>query len=140
MNKNDKNWHGSFFEDSPENNLHMNQMMNHLQSLISEIVKEAVTAAMERHAQLEEEAKAQSQHFGEVLNVDQAAAFLHIAKPTLYAMTSQRKIPFYKNGKRVLFKRKELEAWLSEGKRDQIGSIKERSSFYINQKPLNGRK
>ena len=47
------------------------------------------------------------------LNIDQAASFLGLKKGTVYNMVSRRTIPFHKVGRRVLFKKEELEAWFA---------------------------
>lgn len=52
----------------------------------------------------------------EILNTDQAAKFPSIAKPTLYGYTSHSKIPCYKTGKRIYFKKSELLEWISKNK------------------------
>lgn len=44
----------------------------------------------------------------EILNADEAASYLSITKSTLYKHTADRKIPHYKNGKKLYFKRTEL--------------------------------
>lgn len=53
----------------------------------------------------------------EVLNLDRACAFLNLAKPTVYGMVSQGKIPYMKQGKKLYFIKQELAAWLKEGRR-----------------------
>lgn len=62
---------------------------------------------------------------GEVLSIEEAALFTRLAKQTLYSLSSQRKIPFYKRGKRVLFKRSELEQWLLENRRKPVSEIQQ---------------
>jgi len=52
----------------------------------------------------------------EVYNMRQAAKFLDIAPQTLYGFTSNKKIPFYKRGKKLYFKKMELEKWLFKNK------------------------
>jgi len=56
----------------------------------------------------------------EVLVIDQASKFLHLSLPTIYALVSNRKIPFMKKGKRLYFSKKELTKWLYETKREAI--------------------
>ena len=59
----------------------------------------------------------------ELMDVDQASEFLHLAKQTLYGLTSERLIPYLKRGKRIYFKREELLDWVNQGKmktRDEI--------------------
>lgn len=52
----------------------------------------------------------------EWLNTEQAAAYLGISKPTLYALTSQRKIKFSKpNGNQNFFKREWLDEYMNNG-------------------------
>lgn len=60
----------------------------------------------------------------EILNVNEAADLTGLARQTLYGMTSQRTIPFFKRGKRILFKRSELEQWLLENRQQTISEIK----------------
>ena len=47
------------------------------------------------------------------LNINQAARFLGLRRGTVYNMVSRRAIPFHKVGRRVLFKKEELEAWFA---------------------------
>ncbi len=57
------------------------------------------------------------------LNVTEAAAFLNLAKQTLYGFTSQSQIPFIKRAKRLLFKKSDLEKWLMEGRCKSISEL-----------------
>ena len=52
----------------------------------------------------------------ELMDVDQASKFLHLAKQTLYGLTSERLIPYLKRGKRIYFKKEELLNWVNQGK------------------------
>ena len=47
----------------------------------------------------------------EPLDIDQAARFIGLKKGTIYNMVSRKVIPYHKVGRRVLFRRSELEAW-----------------------------
>ena len=60
-----------------------------------------------------------------LLSADEAAAVLGIPKNTLYQLTSQRKIPFMKIGKRNLFEEAELISWARSNRkktRDELES------------------
>jgi excisionase family DNA binding protein len=46
-----------------------------------------------------------------LMDVREAAAFLRIAPKTLYGLVSQRRIPFRKAGRRLLFLETELLEW-----------------------------
>lgn len=50
----------------------------------------------------------------EALNIDQAARFTGLKKGTLYNMICKKAIPYYKVGRRVLFRQVELEAWFKK--------------------------
>lgn len=54
----------------------------------------------------------------------EAATFTNLAKQTLYALVSQRRVPHFKRGKRLLFRLSDLEQWLLESKRKTIQEIK----------------
>jgi excisionase family DNA binding protein len=48
---------------------------------------------------------------GEYLDIDQAAALLRVKPSTLYAWVHQRRLPFRKHGRRLVFSRHDLERW-----------------------------
>jgi excisionase family DNA binding protein len=49
----------------------------------------------------------------EVLNFNEATQYLELSHSHLYKQTSSGEIPFYKpNGKKLYFKRSELEIWM----------------------------
>ena len=59
----------------------------------------------------------------EFLNINQASEYLNMAKQTIYALTSKRNIPFIKRGKKLLFRKSELETWLLEGRKKTVKEI-----------------
>ena len=59
------------------------------------------------------------------MNMDEAAAYLKIAKQTLYRHTGERTIPFIKRGKNNLFKQEELDKWLEKGKKHTREQLRE---------------
>jgi excisionase family DNA binding protein len=50
-------------------------------------------------------------------NVQEAAEFLRIAPKTLYGLVSQRRIPYRKAGRRLLFLESELIEWTRPAER-----------------------
>ena len=75
-----------------------------LEELIQGVVKNAVNNAQ------------QAKLTDELMDVDQASEFLHLAKQTLYGLTSERLIPYLKRGKRIYFKKEDLLNWVNQGK------------------------
>jgi len=53
----------------------------------------------------------------ELLETNEAAAFLKIAKQTLYSKVMRREIPHLKQGKKLLFERAALQVYLESGRR-----------------------
>lgn len=45
------------------------------------------------------------------MDVKDLSAYLKISASTIYKFTSTRSIPYYKNGKRLFFKREEINDW-----------------------------
>lgn len=53
----------------------------------------------------------------EVLTVEEAAKFMGIARSTLYKMTSEQTIPFYRpNGKMIYFEKADLLEWVRQNR------------------------
>lgn len=67
-----------------------------------------------------------------VLNFNEATEYLSVSKSHLYKMTSTMQIPHYKpNGKRIYFKREELENWLLRNRITTKDEIEIEASNYI---------
>ncbi|MEJ7821515.1 MAG: helix-turn-helix domain-containing protein [Chitinophagaceae bacterium] len=73
-----------------------------IQKTISKFLSENTTLASESTKQ--------------ILNISEASEFLNLAKQTLYGFTSKNEIPFIKRGKKLYFRKTDLESWLLEGK------------------------
>jgi len=54
------------------------------------------------------------------MTIGEAAAYLGLSVHTLYAWTSQRKVPFIKLGNRVRFDRQKLDAWVGGLSREPV--------------------
>lgn len=54
----------------------------------------------------------------EFLTIQEAATFLNLAVPTIYAKVSKRELPFIKKSKKLYFSKSSLTDYLSEGKND----------------------
>lgn len=65
------------------------------------------------------------------LDVDQAAAFLGIAKATLYGKCSKLLIPHIKKGKKLYFGQSELIEYLKSGKRNTVNDIEQNVSSLL---------
>jgi excisionase family DNA binding protein len=53
----------------------------------------------------------------EVLTVEEASRFMDIASSSLYKMTSDRSIPFYRpNGKMIYFEKSDILAWIRQNR------------------------
>ncbi len=57
--------------------------------------------------------------------IDLAVKITGKAKPTIYSLVSERKIPHSKRGKQLYFSRKELLEWIYSGKRRTASEIRE---------------
>jgi excisionase family DNA binding protein len=55
----------------------------------------------------------------------------HPAKPTVYAWIGQRSIPYHKKGKKLMFLRSEIDAWLKEGRRKTAAEIQSEAEKFV---------
>ncbi len=70
----------------------------------------------------------------EVLNLNQAAEYVSLSKSAVYKKTSERNIPHFKKGKKLYFKRIELDEWLTENKISTHPEIEKEADEYIRTK------
>lgn len=78
----------------------------------------------------------------EVLNLNEAGAYLNISASHMYKLTSQKQIPhFCPQGKKLYFRREELDHWLLRNRQDSSDEIETRAANYLltNKRINNGR-
>jgi len=75
--------------------------------------------------------------FKNILSLQEAAEYLQTSKAQLYKLTSERTIPFYKpNGKKIYFKRDELDEWIYGSRVSPHHEIDAQASDYIIKKGM----
>ena len=67
----------------------------------------------------------------ELLSIDEAADFLGISKQTIYQHVHYRKIPHSKRGRRLFFRRSELNEWIDKGRKKTIPEIDDDVKKYM---------
>lgn len=68
----------------------------------------------------------------DVLTLNEACAYLDISTSHIYKMTSQKQIPhFCPQGKKLYFRREELDQWLLRNRQDSIDEIETRAANYL---------
>ena len=69
------------------------------------------------------------------LDLKETSNYLSLSESALYKMTSRNEIPFYKpGGKKIYFKRSELNDWIETGKVESISGVVENIETYLNKK------
>lgn len=84
-----------------------------------------------------EEGRVESSNNATLINVQEAAALLNIAVNTIYEKTSEKLIPHYKHGKKIMFKKSELLAWVESRRVPTIHEIRKEAASIAS---LRGRK
>jgi len=87
-----------------------------------------------RRTLLDVESKGAKVPESQLLTVKEAASFLDLAVPTLYKLTSNREIPFFKRGKRVYFRKEELVKWVEQGRKKTREEIAEEVAVGLHEK------
>ena len=70
----------------------------------------------------------------DLLDVNEAAKYLNLAKQTLYIKVSKREIPHIKQGKKLRFLKSDLLEWLKQGRKATRTEIQANGSDYLAQK------
>lgn len=68
----------------------------------------------------------------QVLNFNDTCIYLELSQSHLYKLTSTGSIPHYKpNGKKLYFKREELDTWLLRNRSNSIDEIEQEAANYL---------
>jgi excisionase family DNA binding protein len=65
-----------------------------------------------------------------ILNLEEVAELTGYSKQGIYGLCSNRKIPHYKQGHKLYFKRKEIEAWMTAKRVSTQAEIESKAALY----------
>ena len=95
---------------------------------IQQLVESAVVKAIHQKSNTEKNDQVA------FLGVEEAAAYLGIAKATLYSKCSKLLVPHFKQGKKLYFRQSELAKYLQSGKRKTVLDIRNQVNFQLSEK------
>ena len=65
----------------------------------------------------------------DLLNIEEAAAFLKVSVGALYSKVSRKEIPFSKPGKRLYFNKIDLREWIRLGKSKTVAELEQNADL-----------
>ena len=71
----------------------------------------------------------------QIMNIAEVAAYIKVAKATIYGMTHRNTIPHYKNGKKLFFKKSEIDEWIFSKRIKTNLDIENEAMGYIRKNP-----
>jgi len=108
----------------------MEQNLTHdtLPQGVSRLIKEVSEL---KRLLLEKQEQQNSERPEQLLNVDGAAEFLGLTRPTIYSKCSRNEIPFMKRSKRLYFSSTELMEYIKEGRNKTASDIDQEVDEYL---------
>lgn len=67
----------------------------------------------------------------ELMNVQQVAEYLTLSVQTIYGLVHKMEIPNCKRGKRLYFKRTEIDDWIGQSRRKTVAEIEQEATNYL---------
>ena len=67
----------------------------------------------------------------ELMNVQQVADYLTLSVQTIYGLVHKMEIPNFKRGKRLYFKRTEIDDWICQSRRKTRVEIEQEATNYL---------
>ena len=67
----------------------------------------------------------------ELMNVQQVADYLTLSVQTIYGLVHKMEIPNFKRGKRLYFKRTEIDDWIGQSRRKTRVEIEQEATNYL---------
>ena len=90
---------------------------------VTNLTIDDITQAIRNELKAYFEDKQEIEREDEIGGIELAIEVTGLAKPTVYGLVSERKIPHSKRGKKLYFSRRELLEWLTTGKRKTLDEI-----------------
>lgn len=73
-----------------------------------------------------------------LLTVQEAASFLHLSTPTIYALISKGELPVIKRSKRCYFSNIELMEYMKAGRKKSVSEIEHGTDNYLSSRKRKG--
>lgn len=102
-----------------------------LTEILEPIIDDCVTRAMNKYINT---MKYDQPPEVAVFDITAAAKYLSLSKSTLYQHSFQRRIPHYKQGKRIYFRKDDLDQWITKGRVKTHEEIEAEADAYIARK------
>lgn len=97
---------------------------------VTNLTIEDISRAIRNELQNYFEQQEEKEREDEIGGIELAIEVTRLAKPTIYGLVSERKIPHSKCGKKLYFSRKELKEWLTNGKRKTQDEIADEAANF----------
>lgn len=97
---------------------------------VTNLTIDDITRAIRNELKNYFEGQEEKEREDEIGGIELAIEVTRLAKPTIYGLVSERKIPHSKRGKKLYFSRKELKEWLKEGKRKTQDEIADEAANF----------
>ena len=72
----------------------------------------------------------------ELMNVQQVADYLTLAVQTIYGYVGNREIPYLKHGKRLYFRRTEIDDWLGQARHKTKAELQQEAMDFVARKRM----
>ncbi len=97
---------------------------------VTNLTIEDITKAIRNELRGYFEQQEEKEREDEIGGIELAIELTGLAKPTIYGLVSERKIPHSKRGKKLYFSRRELLIWLTNGKRKTRDEIADEAANF----------
>lgn len=71
----------------------------------------------------------------QIMDIYEVAEYIKVAKTSIYGMTHQNTIPHYKSGKKLYFKKSDIDEWIFSKRIKTRSDIEEEAIEYIRKNP-----
>ena len=92
---------------------------------LKQLIYDSLEGALQKQNSRSATSSAEGFPRSKYLTVDEAAAYTHLSKQTIYRLTSTRTIPHIKPAQKLLFMESELDEWLLHGKKKSRNQIRD---------------
>ncbi|WP_114783285.1 helix-turn-helix domain-containing protein [Botryobacter ruber] len=103
----------------------MNKIIVATDGQLSELIDLAFSNNLPRILEFIQNAKPDQANLPEILNVQQAAEVLDLAPSTIYGLVNKSRLPYFKKGHKLRFKRSQLLEWINSGEKKTQSQIEQ---------------
>ena len=99
-----------------------------LKDILEPIIDDCINRSMNKFISVQKSVPPEK---SDVMDIQEAAIYLKVSKATVYGYVHDQRVAFYKTGRKLYFRKEDLDKWINRSRRKSYDEISEEAKAYL---------